>query len=435
MSTEIIGLIGIGVSLLLLFSRMPVGFVLALVGFLGTAYLLDMEAAFFILASNFWEQFASYNFTVIPLFIFMGMIISRSAIGTTLFDTAYKWLGQLPGGLAIATTAASAGFGAMCGSGNAAVATMGTVSLPEMRKRGYDISLATGTAAATSGVLGVLIPPSTILIIYGLLTQESIGRLFLAGIFPGLLLAFLFISSIYALCRWKPNLGPRGPVTSFKQKLASLTGVIDSVILFCVVMGGILVGWFTPTEAGGIGAGGALLIALGRRQITWQGFKAALLDTMKTSCMVMVLLAGGIVSGRFLAISRIPFTAAEWAGGLDLPAVGILAMVFLIWMIAGCFVDNTAVMVITVPIFVPVITMLGYDPIWFGIVALIAVATGAITPPVGIFTYVIKGVAPDVPIGTIFKGVLFFLPSYVVGIVILTAFPQIALFLPNLMMK
>ena len=196
------------------------------------------------------------------------MIISRSAIGATLFDTAYKWMGQLPGGLAIATTAASAGFGAMCGSGNAAVATMGTVSLPEMRKRGYALSLATGTAAATSGVLGVLIPPSTILIIYGLLTQESIGKLFLAGIFPGLLLAFLFITSIYILCRRKPNLGPRGPVTSFKQKLVSLKGVIDSLVLFAIVMGGILAGWFSPTEAGGIGAGGALLIALAKRKAT-----------------------------------------------------------------------------------------------------------------------------------------------------------------------
>jgi len=427
-----VAIIGIVVMLLILFLRLPVGFAMALAGFLGMSYFVSPQAAFHILSSDIWLQFSAYGLTVIPLFIFMGYICFNSGISVRLYDTAYKWVGQLRGGIAMATIAACTGFSAICGSNTATAATMGTVALPQMKKYNYSPALRTGTVAS-GGILGVVIPPSVVLIIIGLQTQQSIVRLFLGGIFPGILLGILFLITIYILCRWNPRLGPPGPRTSLKEKVAASPGVLEVLVLFGLVLGGLFAGWFTPTEAGAAGAFGAIIIALARRGLTWQGFTKSIVETLQTSCMVMVLITGAVIFGRFLTVTRLPFVLADWAAALPMPPVAILAVVLLIYIIGGCLMDALGFLVVTIPIFFPLLTALGYDPIWAGIILMMATTMGAITPPVGICVYVVKGLVPDIPLETIFKGVSFYLTACIISLIILVAFPQIALFLPGLM--
>jgi len=426
-----VAIIGIVVMLLILFLRLPVGFAMALAGFLGMSYFVSPQAAFHILSSDIWLQFSAYGLTVIPLFIFMGYICFNSGISVRLYDTAYKWVGQLRGGIAMATIAACTGFSAICGSNTATAATMGTVALPQMKKYNYSPALRTGTVAS-GGILGVVIPPSVVLIIIGLQTQQSIVRLFLGGIFPGILLGILFLITIYILCRWNPRLGPPGPRTSLKEKVAASPGVLEVLVLFGLVLGGLFAGWFTPTEAGAAGAFGAIIIALARRGLTWQGFTKSIVETLQTSCMVMVLITGAVIFGRFLTVTRLPFVLADWAAALPMPPVAILAVVLLIYIIGGCLMDALGFLVVTIPIFFPLLTALGYDPIWAGIILMMATTMGAITPPVGICVYVVKGLVPDIPLETIFKGVSFYLTACIISLIILVAFPQIALFLPGL---
>jgi len=426
-----VAIIGIVVMLLILFLRLPVGFAMALAGFLGMSYFVSPQAAFHILSSDIWLQFSAYGLTVIPLFIFMGYICFNSGISVRLYDTAYKWVGQLRGGIAMATIAACTGFSAICGSNTATAATMGTVALPQMKKYNYSPALRTGTVAS-GGILGVVIPPSVVLIIIGLQTQQSIVRLFLGGIFPGILLGILFLITIYILCRWNPRLGPAGPKTSLKEKVAASPGVLEVLVLFGLVLGGLFAGWFTPTEAGAAGAFGAIIIALARRGLTWQGFTKSIVETLQTSCMVMVLITGAVIFGRFLTVTRLPFVLADWAAALPMPPIAILAVVLLIYIIGGCLMDALGFLVVTIPIFFPLLTALGYDPIWAGIILMMATTMGAITPPVGICVYVVKGLVPDIPLETIFKGVSFYLTACIISLIILVAFPQIALFLPGL---
>lgn len=427
-----VAIIGIVVMLLILFLRLPVGFAMALAGFLGMSYFVSPQAAFHILSSDIWLQFSAYGLTVIPLFIFMGYICFNSGISMRLYDTAYKWVGQLRGGIAMATIVACTGFSAICGSNTATAATMGTVALPQMKKYNYSPALRTGTVAS-GGILGVVIPPSVVLIIIGLQTQQSIVRLFLGGIFPGILLGILFLITIYILCRWNPRLGPPGPRTSLKEKVAASPGVLEVLVLFGLVLGGLFAGWFTPTEAGAAGAFGAIIIALARRGLTWQGFTKSIVETLQTSCMVMVLITGAVIFGRFLTVTRLPFVLADWASALPMPPVAILAVVLLIYIIGGCLMDALGFLVVTIPIFFPLLTALGYDPIWAGIILMMATTMGAITPPVGICVYVVKGLVPDIPLETIFKGVSFFFAACIISLIMLVAFPQIALFLPGLM--
>ena len=309
---------------------------------------------------------------------------------------------------------------------------MGTVALPQMKKYGYDPALSTSTVA-TGGTLGVVIPPSVVLIVIGLQTQQSIIKLFFGGIFPGILLGGLFLITIYILCRWKPHFGPAGAKTSFKEKVAAFPGVLEVLALFALVLGGLYAGWFTPTEAGAAGAFGAIIIALARRELTWQRFTKSISETLRTSCMVMVLVTGAVIFGRFLAVTRLPFLLADWASALPIPPVGILAIVLLIYIIGGCLMDALGFLIITIPIFFPLLIALGYDPIWSGIIIMMATTMGAITPPVGINVYVVKGLVPDVPLETIFKGVSFYLAACIISLIILVAFPQIVLFLPGLM--
>ena len=432
MNPGVIGVIGIVALFVLLFSGLPVGFLLALLGLIGFSYLTTFGAGANLIAKDFFSNFSAYSLTVIPMFIFMGQIAFYSGTSQRLYDFAYKMVGQLRGGLAMATTVACAGFAAICGSTNATAATMGTVAIPEMKRYHYDPKLATGCVAA-GGSLGILIPPSVIFIVYGVMTQQSIGKLFVAGILPGILLTGLFIATIYILCRRNPNLAPPGPRVSLKEKLASLSELAETIILFALVMGGLFTGFFTPTEAGAVGAGGALIIAMARRKLTWQGFKASILDTTKLSCMVMVIVTGAAVFGHFLAVTRIPFNLATWVAGLPIPPTAVIALIIISYLIGGCFIDSLALILLTVPIFFPVITTLGYDPIWFGVIIVLVTQIGVISPPLGTNVYIISGVAKDVPLGTIFRGVIPFLIAMIVCTAIIVAFPQVALFLPSLM--
>jgi C4-dicarboxylate transporter DctM subunit len=432
MSPNTIAILGIVVLVFLFLMRMPVAYVMALIGFLGFALMTSKGAALSILAKDFWVMFSSYSLTVVPMFVFMGTVAFYSGMGSRLYRAAYRFLGQLPGGLGVATCYACAAFGACCGSTTAAAAAMGKVILPEMKKYHYDPALATG-CVASAGSLAILIPPSTILIIYGILTEVSIGKLFAAGILPGILLATFFALTVFILCRRNPNLGPAGVKATWKERIASLGGVVEMFVLFALVMGGLFVGWFTPTEAGAAGAAGALIIPLVRRQLTLRGLLDSLVETTRITAMVFLIVTGATVFGHFMAVTRVPFELSEWLGGMDVSPKVIMGFIIFGYLIGGCFMDSLALITLTVPILYPVILKLGFNPIWFGVIIVLVGEMGVITPPVGINVYIIKGVAEDVPLETIFRGIFPFLAALIVCAVILIIFPQIALFLPGLM--
>ncbi|MCD6430770.1 MAG: TRAP transporter large permease [Deltaproteobacteria bacterium] len=432
MSPCTIGLIGLAALILLLFARIPVGFAMAIVGFTGFVQLVNLDAALSLLARDVFSTFSSYGLTVIPLFIFMGQVSFHAGISRRLYDTAYAFIGHRPGGLAMATVGACTAFGAICGSSPATAATMGTVALPEMKRYNYSMELATG-AVASGGSLGMLIPPSVVFIVYGIMTEQSIGKLFMAGIFPGLLIAGLFCLAISFSCRRNPELGPPGPPTNWQGKISSLKGTAETLLLFSLVIGGLFVGFFTPTEAGAIGALCSLGIAIIGRNLTFEKLKISLFETTRTACMVMIIVTGAVIFGHFLAVTRIPYDLAGWVAGLPLPRFVVMLVIIAVYLIGGCFIDALALILLTVPIFYPVILSLNYDPIWFGVIIVLVTQMGVISPPVGINVYVVKGVAPEIPLETIFKGVIPFLVALIIGTIILIAIPQISLFLPDLM--
>jgi len=431
MSPVTVGIIGIIVLIILFLLRMPVGFAMAFVGFIGFSLLVSPEAGSSILARDVFHTFSSYSLTVIPMFVFMGSIAFASGMSRRLYDASYSMLGRLRGGLAMATVAGCAGFAAICGSTNATAAAMGKVALPEMKRYNYADSLATGSVAA-AGSLGILIPPSTIFIIYGIMTEQSIGKLFVAGVFPGLILAILFIAVIALLCRRNPSLAPPGTATSWKEKLSGLAGIIETLALFALVISGLFLGWFSPTQAGGAGAAGVLIIGLVTRQLTRQKFLEAVKDALRITCMVMIIITGATVFGHFIAVTKIPFILADWVAALPLPSLAIMGVIVLIYLVGGCFMDALALITLTIPILYPVVLALGFDPIWFGVIIVLVTEMGVITPPVGVNVYVIKGIAEDVPLETIFKGILPFLGALIITIGILMSFPEIATFLPSL---
>ncbi len=432
MSVTAVGLIGIIVLIIFLFSNMPVGFVMGFLGFVGFSIVRGLAPGLNLLASDFFDVFSSYGLTVVPLFVFMGQIAFHSGISRRLYDSAYVLFGHRRGGLAMATVGACAGFSAISGSTNATAATMASVTLPEMKRFKYDLGLATGTVAA-GGSLGILIPPSVIFIVYGILTEQSIGKLFAAGIFPGILLSILFLLTIYVRVLKNPDLAPPGPKTSFGEKIKSFAGILETLTIFLMVMGGIFFGIFTPTEAAAAGAFLTLMIAIVRRQLSWQGFVQSLADTTRISCMVMVIVTGAVVFGHFMAVTRLPYDLANWVGSLPLPKHAIMGVIILVYLFGGCFMDALAMIMLTIPIFFPVAEALGFDPIWFGVVIVLITEMGVITPPVGVNVYVVYGVAKDVPLETIFKGVLPMLFALIICNLILLIFPQIALYLPSLM--
>lgn len=433
MSATLVGLAGIGLFFVLLIVRMPIAYAMALSGFLGFSFLVSPDAAFRVVSKDLYATFASYSLSVIPMFILMGFLAFYSGIGARLFTFAYRTMGHFPGGLAIATQATCALFGAVCGSNTATAATIGAIAIPEMKKYRYADTLSTASVAA-GGALGVLFPPSVIFIVYGMATEQSIGKLFLAGIIPGFLLMFLYMATIFILARINPELGPAGPRFSWTERIAALKGGIWEVfVIFSLSLGGLFAGWFTPTEAGGVGAAGVFFLTLLQGKLRWDGLKRALADSTRTTAMIMLLVAGAVIFGRFMAVSRIPFELASWAGQLDLPAYMVMALILLIYLLLGFFIDALALVLLTIPIFYPVVVnVLGYDPIWFGVIMVMVVAMGVITPPVGMNVYIIKGIAADVPLETIFRGIWPFLAALILCIVILLAFPSLTLLLPNM---
>ncbi|MFK5954423.1 MAG: TRAP transporter large permease [Desulfobacterium sp.] len=437
MSSIAVGYIGVGVLIVLLFSRMHIGVCMGLVGFVGFAYLVGLDPALGLLRNVPYTTFSSQGLSAIPLFMLMGAFCFSAGISEDLYRGVHTWLGHLRGGLAMATVIACALFAAISGSSLATVATLGKVALPEMKRYGYDDELATGSVASGGGI-GMIMPPSVVLIIYGILTEQSIGALFVAGIFPALLVTLLFIVCIYIRCRISPEQGPPGERFAWSEKLKALLGLGETLVVFTLVIGGIFIGLFTPTEAAALGAFFMLAIALVRRQITWQGFVKSLMETLRTSCMVLMLIAGAVIFGKFLAVTRIPFEIAGWVGGLEMSPVLVMGVIIGIYFIGGCFMDALAFVTLTVPIFFPVVMELGFDPIWFGIIIVMVTEMGVITPPVGINVYVVYGVAKNVlkeeiPLEKIFKGIFPFLIAVIVGVIILITFPSIILFLPNLM--
>ncbi len=412
---------------------MPIGFAMLLAGVLGNAYLLSTSAATHLLATNVWDQFSSYGLSVVPLFVLMGQFAYRAGITERLYDAAYKWVGRLPGGLAGTTIAACAGFSAICGSNSATAATMGTIALPQMRRYGYDHALSTG-AVAVGGTLGVVIPPSVVMIVIAVQTEQSLLRLFLAGIVPGLILTVLLLATVLAMCIRKPALGPPGPSTTLREKIASLSGVVETLLLFVLVIGGLYVGWFTPTEAGAAGAFGALVIGLARRKLSVRTIVQSAAETLRISAMVVMLITGAVLFGRFLTVSRLPFELADWASSLPVSPAAILLVVVMIYLVGGMLMDALGFLVVTVPIFFPLAIALGYDPAWFTILLTIVTTMGAVTPPVGVNVFIVNGLVPDVPIQTIFLGVGYFLVAYFVCVALMWVFPQVVLALPDLML-
>ncbi len=424
------GIIGIVVLVVIFLLGLPVGFTMALVGMVGFCVVISPAAGLSLLARDFFETFSSYSLSVIPMFVFMGSIAFFSGMSGRLFDASYVLFGKMRGGLAMATIAATAGFSAICGSTSATAAAMGKVAIPEMKRYSYNQGFAAGCIAAAGG-LGILIPPSTILIIYGILVQESIGKLFIAGVIPGLLLTAVFITTVYVMCRINPSLGPAGKETTWKQKIRGLTGMIEMLIIFGLVIGGLFSGIFSPTQAGAAGATAAILIALARRQLTFKLFWAAVKDTLQITAMIMVVVAGAIVFGHFMAVTQMPFFVADYIGNLPIPPMAVMGLIILMYIVAGCFMDSLALIMLTVPILFPLVSSLGFDPIWFGVIIVLVTDIGVITPPVGINVFIIKGVVPEIPIGTIFKAVVPFLIGLVFVTVLVLLFPIIVTWLPS----
>ena len=430
-----IGLWGIICLLLVLFLfNIPVGFAMALVGFAGFSLVVSPQAALSSVTSEIWRIFSSYGLAVIPLFILMGNICFYAGVSERIYKTAHAWFGHVRGGIAMATIMACAGFASICGSNAATAATMSSVALPEMKRLGYDKRLSAG-CVASGATLGVVIPPSVVLIVIGLYTGKSIAKLFFASILPGLILSALLMASVWLLCIWKPYLGPAGSKATLKERLKSLPGSIEMVILFILVMAGLYLGWFTPTEAGAAGSFFALIIVLLGRTITFAKLRAAVEDSVKTSCMIIMIVAGAVIFGKFMSITRLPFEAAGFVASLNVPRHVILLLMLMIYVVGGAIMDALGLLMITIPIFFPVAEKLGYDPLWFSVIITIITTLGAITPPVGINTFIVAGTAKEISLETVFKGVTYFIPAFVICIILLLIFPQLVTFLPGLLTR
>ncbi|MDA8234140.1 MAG: TRAP transporter large permease [Clostridia bacterium] len=437
MSPTTAGLVGLLAFMVLMLLRLPIAVSMGIVGLIGFSYLSTPEAAFRILSSEIYTTFASYSLSVVTMFVLMGYLAYHSGVGTRLFTFAHKAVGHFRGGLAMSSEVACAIFGAVCGSTTATTATIGSIALPEMRRYNYDDRLSTASVAA-GGALGILIPPSTIFVIYGIATEQSIAKLFIAGIVPGILLMLAYMLTIYILTKRNPQLCPISsePRASGREVFDSLRkGLIEVIAIFIISIGGLFMGYFTPTEAGAIGAAGVLLVTFLTRNMSWEKLSRSLAETTQTAAMIFLIVAGAIIFTRFLGISQLPAELAQWVDGLSLPPFVIMLVILFIYLILGCIIEMIPLILLTVPIFYPIVVgKLGYDPIWFGVIICMVTAMGIITPPVGINVYVMKGVAKDTPLETIFSGVWPFLIAAIILTIILIAFPQIVTFLPNLLM-
>jgi len=426
-----------GLVILLLFvlflMGLEIGFAMALAGFVGFAAIVNVNAALNLVAKDIYSVLSSYGFTVIPMFVLMGQVGASGGIARSLYDSAYKFIGHVPGGLAIGTVAAATAFKAICGSSPATAATFATVAVPEMDRYKYDRRLSCGTVA-TVGTLGILVPPSVVLIIYGILTETSIGRLFLAGIIPGLLVAFSFVVTLFGWCKVKPELGPKGQKSTWKERFASLPPVIGVILVFFLVVGGLMQGFFTPTEAGSVGTFAVLILTLVKRDMTVKRFVKAIAETLRIACMVMMLIAGATILGHFFAVTRTPYVVADWLQSLNMPPTFIIFIIMGVYLIGGSFIEDLAFLILATPIFLPVVLKLGYDPIWFGVVVSVITMIGVILPPMAINAFVVSGVA-KVPVQTVYQGIYPYIIGMTVCLIILILFPGISLWLPNAIMK
>lgn len=429
-----IGIVGMLALFGLLALRVPVAFAMFAVGFCGIWALNGLRAAKSLLASESFTLASMPELVVVPLFILMGNVASETGMSRKLYDAAYAIVGRVRGGLASATVIGCGGFAALSGSSVASALTIGRVSLGEMERYKYDHRLSTGAVAA-GGTLGILIPPSTGFVIYAILTQESIGRLFLAGVLPGLLLLGMFILTITVICTLNPEMGPRGPKTTVTEKLRAFVGAVPVVGVIVMTVGGIYSGFFSPVEASAVGAGAFILIGLVTRTLKLRAFLGCCVSSIVTTATVMLILIAAHMINPFLALSHIPQALGAFLTGLDLPALAILALILATYLVLGCFLEGFAMLVLTMPIFFPIITQLGFDPIWFGVLVVLTLEMGLISPPVGVNVFIVKSVVPHVPLGTIFRGVMPFWLAMIATLVLLVAFPQIALYLPNTMIR
>lgn len=432
MDPVMVGLLGIVLLLALFMLNMPVSFAMAFVGFLGFGYLVGWQAAVSLLIRDIFSQLSNYPLNVIVLFVLMGSFAFAAGMSGRLYDSAYKIAGKMPAGLAVATVLACSGFAAICGSTAATAATIGRVALPEMRRFGYSQRMATGCIASAGGI-GILIPPSTIFIVYGILTEQSIGSLFAAGIMPGIVLTLIFILTVFILAYLGKGVAPVGKATSLGEKLKALGRITDIFFLFVLSIGGMFMGWYSPNQAAGVGAAGALILGLLHRELTWKKFFNAAREGLRTACMIMMLIASASVFGKFMAVTTIPANLSIWVSGLPLSPIGIMTIICVFFFVGGCFLDAMALIMLTIPIIYPVVLQLNFDPIWFGVVIVLISQIAVVTPPVGVNVYVVKGIAPDVPISSIFRGTFPFLVGMVVLLGGVLLFPDLVLWLPLLL--
>jgi C4-dicarboxylate transporter, DctM subunit len=433
MSFAMIGFLVILLLFVFFLMGLEIGFAMGLAGFIGFALIVNVDAALNLVAKDIFSVLSSYGLTVIPMFVLMGQVGASGGVARNLYDSAYKFIGHIPGGLAIGTVVAATAFKAICGSSPATAATFATIAVPEMDRYGYDRRLSCGTVA-TVGTLGILIPPSVVLIIYGILTETSIGKLFLAGIIPGLMIAFSFVATLLAWAIIDPKMGPRGEKSSWKDRFASLPPVLLVGAIFLVVVGGLMMGFFTPTEAGSVGTLAVLLLTLAKRDMDLKRFVKAIMETLRIACMVMILVAGATILGHFFAVTRTPYIVAQWLEGLQVDRNIIMLMIIGVYLIGGSFIEDLAFLILATPIFLPVVIKLGYDPIWFGIIVSVITMIGVILPPMAINAFVVSGVA-KVNISVVYKGIYPYIAGMTICLLILLFFPQISLWLPNLLMK
>ena len=432
MSTDAVAIIGFAVLFVLMLLRVPVGMAMGLVGVTGFGVITGAGPALKLVGQTSMRTVTDYTFGVIPMFLLMGAFVSASGMSRELFRAANTVVGHWRGGLGFATIAACAGFAAISGSSVATAATFATVAYPEMRRFGYPQSFATGVVAV-GGTLGAMFPPSTVLVVYGIITQQDIGKLFMAGVVPGLLAVALHFTTIFLIGAARPGFIPAGPRHTWMERVRALSGIWASLVLFVFVIGGLYGGLFTPTEAGGMGAGGAFLIGVIRGRLGRAEIHASLLQATRTAAAVFTVLIGALLFGYFLTITQTPQKVTEFLTALPIGRYGVLALILLMYLVLGCLMDAMAMVILTVPIIFPVITAMGFDPIWFGVIIVMTVELGLIHPPVGMNVFVIKSVVGEVRFSTIFAGVLPFIAADLVRLVILIAFPLLALWLPSRM--
>jgi C4-dicarboxylate transporter DctM subunit len=433
MNEIMVGVVGLFVLLLLFATGIELGFAMGLVGFLGFAYLNGFQPAINLLARDFYDVITNYGYTVFPLFVLMGQIGFNAGIAVRLYDAANKFIGHVPGGLAMATVVGATGFKTICGSSAATAATFASVAIPQMERYGYDKKLSTGIVA-TVGSLGCIIPPSVVLIILGILTEQSIGQLFLAGIIPGLIIALFFMGTIYGWARINPAIAPKSESSTWGARMRSLPEVFWILVVFVLVVGGIMQGFFTPTEAGAVGTFAVLLLAFVKRDITFKAYVRSVKESLRTAIMILMLIAGSTVLGHFIAVTNIPQNTADWVVALPLNRYLIMILICIVYEIGGSFIDDLTFMILATPIFYPVALKLGFPPLWFGIVIAVVEMIGVVIPPVAICVFVVKNIT-KVPIGIIYKGAAPFLISLILVWAMLFFFPQLALWLPSVFYK